>query len=227
MKNTKMRIILGIIGAIMLIVVFFLVMDFREEGILKDTINTYVEEGKLPEKSSTTGEYHRIEETVLEFLVGLDDTLDDFEKTCEETKKFEYYTVEHAYNSLKDDFKNDKEMLAKYEKELNEQLDLFIELNDYDKLVKKFHSDESEYYNDLYIELLGGRKEFDEAVKTYESLQDMFDAYFDVANRYIDFLQNSSLIIEDDKEYMMFKTDEEVETYNNFIDEINNLEMDF
>lgn len=228
MKNTKLRIILGVIAILMIGLVIFLVNDLKEEKILKDTINNYVENGDLPEKSKTTGEYHQIEVTILDFLVSLDTNLDDFKKTTKELEKFDYYTVEHAYISLQDHFKNDLTKLSNYEKEINKQLDKFIKLSDYDQLLTNFQSKEDKYYDNLYKELLGNKKDFEQATNDYIALKEMFDKYFDVASRYLLFLQNSSLTINEDKANMIFQTNEEVETYNKLIEEINkiNLELD-
>ncbi len=221
MKNKKgLKIILGIVGVILLIFAYFISRDLNQEDTLRDTINNYIENQIVPDKPSTSGEYYKIEKEILNYLTTTSKYTEELTAIFKEIYDFEFYYSTHAYESLKDDFSADLEKIEKLKNNLNNKINQFIELNNYETLLEKHNSDD-EYYNDLYIELLGSEEEFDNVNKSYNEIKTIYTDYFINANNYIEFLKNSSLTIDDNKENMTFDTDEEISKYGQLADALN------
>ena len=221
-KKSKngLKIVLVIIGGILLAFAFFISQDLKQEKILRETIDNYIANQVLPSEATTTGEYYKIEKNILEYLQNTNKYTEELTKVFYDIYDYEFYSVDNVSKSINDDFKSDKEKLAKYEDELNTKLNQFIELNNYDELLKKLNTEDS-YYKDLYVELLGNKDGFNEANAKYEEFKTLYKEYFKVANKYIDFLEDSTVKVDEKENLIMFIKDSEIAEYDKISTELN------
>lgn len=213
------KIIIFIFGIFVMLTSFFLIFNMIQEKKLKDNINYYIKNKSVSEKSVISN-YKEIENKALEYFKTKDVKKEELNKIFNDIYDLEFFTSESIASSLQDNFNNDLNKLNNLEKLVIENINNYIELNNYDK-IKNNYKNENKYYKNLYLEVMGEEKTFDNLEKKYVDLKNIYEKYFEISKRYINFLKNSTVEIDESNKLLKFESKEEVKTYDSLEKELN------
>lgn len=221
-KRTLVCVIISIILILFAIFGYFIYSDLKQEELLRDEIEAYMELDFATDDYSvevkTTGDYAIVEEAIKTYFKDMSDIVKQVSKLENDEEFLNILTPQN--------FKNDgpsfTTSLAKIESvrtDVEGNINKFIEMCEEDYIMSLIEKNENldSYYVELYRELMYTEEDLKEIQETKEEMvkvRDTFNTFLDDCEEILLFLKKNSgkWLIENDT--IIFNTDKLLEEYN-------------
>ncbi len=228
-NNVKRKLIIagGIILSIIIIVgAVFIVRELNAEKILKEEVNKITNldftTDEIDMHIKTTKDYAVVEKTIKNFWHEYHTLAREIIELTNNDKLKNILSIEN-YELDGKEFKTSKEYIITTQSKISENIQKIINLTSKENILSLIEDkDLSDYYIDLYKELMVDydiEDDISETVKELEDLQSRVDEVFTYYNKVLDFLiknQNNWTI---NNEKLEFTTEALANEYNNLIKE--------
>ena len=234
-KKSIKKIIIGIIIVIVIIIgiiAFTAVKELQEEDILKQEIINYSNKDLATDdysiKVKTTGDRAYVEEAVKKYYKSLSDSVKAINSYLNDEELTNILTI----NSLRNDSPNytkSHALISNTKSKVTKELKNISSLCEEDtikNLIDKDKLSDSEYYYDLYLDLMYTKKDL-EALKStkeqMETLSNNLNEFLDKVDEILTLLETNANYVEYTDTDIYISDDNILNEYNNLFDELTTL----
>ena len=235
MKKNIKKIIIGIVIIIVIILGLIFVLAFKElheEDILKQEIVNYSNKDlatdDYPIEVKTTGDRAYVEEAVKKYFKSLSDSVKAINSYLNDEELINILTIDSLRNDSPNYIKSHT-IISNTKSKVTKELENISSLCDEDtikNLIDKDKLSDSEYYYDLYLNLMYTKKDLEDLKSTKEEMETIsnnLNKFLDKVDEILTFLETNANYIEYTDTDIYISNDNVLNEYNNLVDELTTL----